>query len=310
MTIYESVVDTVGNTPLIRLNRVSANVGGVILGKTESRNPCGSIKDRTGVAMIRDAESRGLLQPGSVIVEASSGNTGIALAFSAAALGYKLIICMPENMSRERVGLLRMFGVKIVLTQGGLMHEAVRKAKEIVEATPGAVSLEQFRNPANPAVHERTTASEILEDTGGDIAAFVAGVGTGGTVSGVGRRLRKECPGVQIIAVEPADSAVLSGCAPAPHYIQGIGAGFVPENLDRDVINEIIPISERAAIENARRLAREEGILAGISSGAALAAALRVARRAEMKGKNVVVILPDTGERYLSTSMVEELTDK
>ena len=310
MTIYESVVDTVGNTPLIRLNRVSANVGGTILGKTESRNPCGSIKDRTGVAMIRDAESRGLLEPGSVIVEASSGNTGIALAFAAAALGYKLIICMPENMSRERIGLLRMFGVKIILTPGGLMHEAVRKAEEIVKATPGAVSLEQFRNPANPAIHERTTASEILADTGGDIAAFVAGVGTGGTVSGVGRRLRKECPDVQIIAVEPADSAVLSGCPPAPHYIQGIGAGFVPENLDRDVIHEIIQVSERAAIENARRLAREEGILAGISSGAALAAALRVARRAGMKGKNVVVILPDTGERYLSTSMVEELADK
>ncbi|MCG8417315.1 MAG: cysteine synthase A [Proteobacteria bacterium] len=307
MAIYDSVVDTVGNTPLIRLQRVSAGLGATILGKTESRNPCSSVKDRIGVAMIRDAEQRGILKPGAVIVEATSGNTGIALAFAAAALGYKLVIAMPESMSRERVALLRMFGARVVLTPGGLMREAVRKAEEIARETPGAVTLQQFGNPANPDMHEHTTAKEILDDTGGEIGAFVAGVGTGGTVTGIGRVLRKECPNAKVIAVEPSDSAVLSGRPPGPHYIQGIGAGFVPELLDRDVIDEIIAVSERAAIDNARRLAREEGILAGISSGAALTAAMRVARRAEMKGQNVVVILPDTGERYLSTSMVEDL---
>ena len=309
MPIHDSVVDTIGNTPLIRLSRLSADVGGVVLGKTESRNPCGSVKDRIGAAMIRDAENRGILQPGATIVEASSGNTGIALAFAAAALGYKLIITMPESMSRERVALLRMLGAKVISTRGALMREAVRKAEEIVKNTPGAVALRQFDNPANPEIHEVTTAREILRDTGGEIGAFVAGVGTGGTITGVGRVLREECPGVKIIAVEPADSAVLSGCPPAPHYIQGIGAGFIPENLDREVIDEIITASERASIENARKLARLEGILAGISSGAALAAALRVARRTEMKGKNIVVILPDTGERYLSTSLISELGD-
>ena len=307
MAIYDSVVDTVGNTPLIRLQRVSAGLGATILGKTESRNPCSSVKDRIGVAMIRDAEQRGILKPGAVIVEATSGNTGIALAFAAAALGYKLVIAMPESMSRERVALLRMFGARVVLTPGGLMREAVRKAEEIARETPGAVTLQQFGNPANPDMHEHTTAKEILDDTGGEIGAFVAGVGTGGTVTGIGRVLRKECPNAKVIAVEPSDSAVLSGRPPGPHYIQGIGAGFVPELLDRAVIDEIIAVSERAAIDNARRLAREEGILAGISSGAALTAAMRVARRAEMKGQNVVVILPDTGERYLSTSMVEDL---
>lgn len=308
MPIYDSVVDTVGRTPLIRLQRISQGLGGSILGKMESRNPCSSIKDRIGVALIRDAEKRGVLKPGSVIVEATSGNTGIGLAYAAAALGYKLIITMPESMSRERIALLRMFGADVVLTRGGMMRDAVNKAQDIARNTPGAVMLEQFRNPANPEIHSRTTAIELLEDTGGAIGAFVAGVGTGGTITGVGRVLRDKCPDARIIAVEPTDSAVLSGKPAGPHYIQGIGAGFVPEIVDRTVINEIIAVSERAAIENTRRLAREEGILAGISSGAALTAAIRVARRAEMKGKNVVVILPDTGERYLSTNLVEDLS--
>ncbi len=309
MPLYDSVVDTVGNTPLIRLKRVSSAVGATILGKMESRNPCASVKDRIGVALIRDAEERGVLEPGAVIIEATSGNTGIALAFAAAALGYKLIITMPESMSRERVALLRMFGAEVVLTRGGMMRDAVERAQEIARKTPGAVMLKQFENPANPEIHSRTTAREILDDTDRQVGAFIAGVGTGGTVTGVGRVLRDECPDVKIIAVEPADSAVLSGKPPGPHYIQGIGAGFIPEILDRSVIDEVIAVSERKAIENARRLAREEGILAGISSGAALAAALRVARRAEMKGKNIVVILPDTGERYLSTAMVDYPSD-
>jgi cysteine synthase len=307
MPIYDSVVDTVGNTPLIRLRRISASVGATILGKMESRNPCASVKDRIGVALIRDAEERGVLGPGSVIVEATSGNTGIALAFAAASMGYKLIITMPESMSHERVALLRMFGAEVVLTRGGMMRDAVDRAIEIARTTPGAVMLEQFQNPANPAAHSRTTAQEILRDTERQIGAFVAGVGTGGTITGVGRVLRAELPDTRIVAVEPSDSAVLSGKPPGPHYIQGIGAGFVPEILDREVIDEVIAVSERKAIEYTRRLACEEGILAGISSGAALAAAMRVARRDEMAGKNIVVVLPDTGERYLSTSMAEEL---
>lgn len=307
MPIYDSVVDTVGKTPLIRLSRIGQKVGGILLGKMESRNPCASVKDRVGVALIRDAEARGVIEPGAVLVEATSGNTGIAMAFAAAALGYKLIITMPETMSRERVALLRMFGAEVVLTRGGLMRDAVDRAKEIVRNTPGAVMLEQFINPANPGMHAQTTAVEILDDTEGKVDAFVAGVGTGGTISGVGRVLKERCPGVKIIAVEPADSAVLSGKPPGPHYIQGIGAGFIPDNLDLNLVDEIIPVTERAAIENTRRLAQEEGILAGISSGAAISAALRVARRAEMKDKNVVVILPDTGERYISTSLTEDL---
>jgi cysteine synthase len=307
MPIYDSIVDTVGRTPLIRLSRIGKKVGATLLGKMESRNPCASVKDRIGVALIRDAEARGLIEPGSVLVEATSGNTGIALAFAAAALGYKLIITMPETMSRERVALLRMFGAEVVLTRGGLMRDAVDRAKEIVRNTPGAVMLEQFGNPANPEMHARTTAVEILEDTAGQVDAFVAGVGTGGTISGVGRVLKDRCPGVKIVAVEPADSAVLSGKPPGPHFIQGIGAGFIPDNLDQSVIDEVVAVTERAAIENTRRLAQEEGILAGISSGAAVSAALRVARRVEMKGKNIVVILPDTGERYISTALTEDL---
>lgn len=306
MPIYDSVVDTVGGTPLIRLRRISAEIGANLLGKMESRNPCSSVKDRIGVAMIRDAERRGALVPGSVIVEATSGNTGIALAFAAAACGYRLIITMPENMSRERIAMLKTLGAEVVLTRGGLMRDAVLRAEEIARETPGAVTLQQFKNPANPDVHERTTAVEIWEDTGGDIDAFVAGVGTGGTITGVGRFLKAKRPSVLIVAVEPATSAVLSGQPAGQHLIQGIGAGFVPEILDRRVIDEFVTVTERAAFDGARRLAREEGILAGISSGAAVAAALRVGRRPELAGKNVVVVLPDTGERYLSTPLADE----
>jgi cysteine synthase A len=306
MPIYDSVVETVGGTPLIRLRRIGAEIGGIVLGKMESRNPCASVKDRIGVAMIRDAEERGVLVPGSVIVEATSGNTGIALAFAAAACGYRLIITMPENMSRERIAMLKTFGAEVVLTRGGLMREAVVKAEEIARQTPGAVTLQQFKNPANPDVHERTTAVEIWDDTGGEIDAFVAGVGTGGTITGVGRFLKARRPSVQVIAVEPATSAVLSGQPAGQHLIQGIGAGFVPDIFDREAIDEIVTVSERAAYDCARRLAREEGILAGISSGAALWAALRVGKRPAMAGKTIVVILPDTGERYLSTPLADE----
>ncbi|HUH04933.1 MAG TPA: cysteine synthase A [Kofleriaceae bacterium] len=307
MPIYDCVADTVGRTPLIRLTRLSQDTGATILGKMESRNPCASVKDRIGVAMIRDAEARGTLKPGAIIVEATSGNTGIALAFAAASIGYKLIITMPENMSRERVALLRTFGAEVVLTRGGLMASAVEKAEEIARNTPGAVMLRQFDNPANPAAHRSGTAVEILEDTGGKVDAFVAGVGTGGTITGVGQVLKKELPEVKIVAVEPAESAVLSGKPAGPHYIQGIGAGFVPEILDREVIDEIITVTERASLDHARRLAREEGIFAGISSGAAVAAAIQYARTPAMQGKQIIVILPDTGERYMSTALVEDL---
>ena len=306
MPIYDSVVDTIGGTPLIRLSRISADAGAEILGKMESRNPCASIKDRIGFAMIRDAEQRGTLKKGATIVEATSGNTGIALAFAAAALGYKLIITMPESMSRERISLLKMFGADIVLTRGGLMREAVQRAEEIASKTEGAVQLRQFENPANPLIHEQTTADEIWTDTGGELDVFVAGVGTGGTITGVGRFLKKRKPEVRIVAVEPSNSAVLSGQEPGPHFIQGIGAGFIPELLDREVIDEVVAIGERAAVEQARRLAREEGILAGISSGANLAVAIKLAGRKEFKGKRIVTVLCDTGERYLSTPLAEE----
>ncbi len=301
--VYDSVVDTVGGTPLVRLRRIAADAGAELLGKLESRNPCASVKDRIGVAMIREAEARGTLTPGATIVEATSGNTGIALAFAAAALGYRLIITMPENMSRERIAMLRTFGAEVVLTKGGLMRDAVMRAEQIARETPGAVMLQQFKNPANPDIHRRTTAEEIWRDTGGALDAFVAGVGTGGTISGVGAYLKERKPSVRVVAVEPAASAVLSGQPAGQHAIQGIGAGFVPEILRRDVIDEVVTVSERSAFDGARRLAREEGILAGISSGAAVSAALKLARRPEMAGKTIVLVLPDTGERYLTTPL-------
>ncbi len=304
MPIYDNIVDTIGGTPLVKLGRMTAGLDVTLLGKMEMRNPCSSVKDRIGVAMIRDAERSGKLSPGATIIEATSGNTGIALAFAAAALGYRLIITMPETMSRERVAMLRTFGAEVVLTPGTQMRDAVKRANEIAAETPGAVRLEQFENPANPAVHRESTATEIWEDTKGEIDVFVAGVGTGGTISGVGGYLKEKKPSVHVVAVEPSESAVLSGKEPGAHYIQGIGAGFVPRILNRKVIDEVATVNERSAIETARSLVQKEGIFAGISSGAAVSAAMTVARRPEMKGKMIVVILPDSGERYLSTSLV------
>lgn len=300
MALYESIVDTVGRTPLVKLRRVGAESGATILAKIEAFNPCSSVKDRIAVAMIRAAEAAGELEPGDTIVEATSGNTGIGLAFAAAALGYKLVITMPENMSRERIALLRSFGAEVVLTRGGMMREAVERAAKIVAETPSAISLNQFGNPANPEIHRHTTAVEILDDTGGDLDVFVAGVGTGGTITGVGTVLRERVPSCRIVAVEPSKSAVLSGKPPGPHGIQGIGAGFEPEILDRSVIDEVVPVDDDSAREWVQKLASLEGIFAGLSSGAALSAAVEVANRPESHGKTIVVVLPDTGERYLS----------
>jgi cysteine synthase len=308
--IYDKVVDTVGNTPLVALGRVAAGVPAKVVGKLESRNPCGSVKDRIGVAMIEDAERRGALGPGATLVEPTSGNTGVALAFAAASKGYRLILTMPERMSRERIALLRYLGAEVVLTPGTLMRDAVDRAAQIAGETRGAVMLQQFKNPANPEAHRRTTAVEIWDDTSGQVDIFVAGVGTGGTITGVGEVLKQRKPGVRVVAVEPSKAAVLSGGKPGNHMIQGIGAGFVPEVLNRAVIDEVIAVSEDDAFAAARRLAREEGILAGISSGAALHAALEVAGRKENEGKMVVVMLPDTGERYVTTPLFGELVGR
>jgi cysteine synthase A len=307
MKIYRDIAATVGHTPMVELRRVSAGLPGRIVAKLESRNPCGSIKDRIGVAMIEDKEQRGELKPGMTIVECTSGNTGIALAFLAASRGYRLILTMPERMSVERIALLRYLGAEVVLTPGTLMREARVRADELAKSMPGSIRLEQFDNPANPEIHRRTTAIEIWDDTAGAVATFVAGVGTGGTITGVGEVLKQKNPAVHVVAVEPENAAVLSGRAPKNHIIQGIGAGFIPKILNRAVIDEIATVSEDAAIENSRRLAREEGILAGISSGAALSAALLVARRPELEGKLVVMMVCDTGERYASTPLMSAL---
>jgi cysteine synthase A len=305
--IFADVAATVGRTPMVELRRIGAGLPARIAVKLESRNPSGSLKDRVAVALVEDAERKGLLTAGTTIVEATSGNTGIALACLAAARGYRLVLTMPERMSRERVALLRYLGVEVVLTPGALMKDARARAIEIAASTPGAVRLEQFDNPANPEIHRRTTAVEIWDDTKGEVAVFVAGVGTGGTITGVGEALKKRNPAVRIVAVEPANAAVLSGETPRNHMIQGIGAGFIPSILNRAVIDEVIAVSEDEAFENARRLAREEGILAGISSGAALTAALAVARRPELAGKLVVTLVCDTGERYVNTPLIAEL---
>jgi cysteine synthase A len=257
--------------------------------------------------MVEDAERRGLLQPGATLIEPTTGNTGVALAFVAASRGYKLMVTMPERMSKERLALLRYLGAEVVMTPGSLMRDAVARAAELVQQIPKAVMLEQFKNPANPEAHRRGTGPEIWDDTGGAVDIFVAGVGTGGTITGVGEVLKLKKPGVKVIAVEPAKAAVLSGGRAGNHMIQGIGAGFVPQVLNRDVLDEVIPVTEDEAMEAARRLARDEGILAGISSGAALAAALAVARRPESAGKVIVVMLPDTGERYVSTPLFNEM---
>ena len=309
--IHASITDTVGHTPLVELSRLAASErlarGVRLLGKMESRNPCGSVKDRIGIAMVEDAERRGLIGPGATLIEPTTGNTGVALAFVAASRGYKLLVAMPERMSKERVSLLRYLGAQVITTPGTLMRDAVARAQQLVREIPNAVMLEQFKNPANPEAHRRTTGPEIWEDTDGAVDIFVAGVGTGGTITGVGEMLKERKPAVTVVAVEPAKAAVLSGSRPGNHMIQGIGAGFIPEVLNREILDEVIAVSEDAALAAARRLARQEGIMAGISSGAALAAALEVARRPESAGKVIVVMLPDTGERYVSTPLFNEM---
>ena len=306
-SIHEDIAGTIGRTPLVRLKRIGLGLPAELIGKVESRNPGGSVKDRIGLAMIADAEAKGTLGPGSVLVEPTSGNTGIALAMVAAAKGYRLILTMPESMSAERVLLLRAFGAEVVLTPGTLMLEAVERARRIVRETPRAVMLQQFENPANPAAHRETTAKEIWEDSGGAVDCVVAGVGTGGTITGVGEVLKEKKPSVRMVAVEPKNAAVLSGGRAGPHFIQGLGAGFIPKILRRDLIDEVLTATEDQAFEHARRLAAEEGILAGISAGAALSAAVTVAGREEMRGKMVVVILCDSGERYVTTPLFQEM---
>ncbi|MBA2792533.1 MAG: cysteine synthase A [Thermoleophilaceae bacterium] len=295
--------DLVGGTPMVRLSRVAPECGAELIGKLEALNPGGSVKDRIGVAMITAAEAEGRIGPGrTTIVEATSGNTGIALAFVCAARGYELVLSMPQGMSREREGLVRLYGAKVEITESmGGMDEAVEAARRIAGEHGEAFICDQFSNPANPDVHRRTTAEEIWHDTAGAVDVLVAGVGTGGTVTGAGGRLKELNPGLRVVAVEPAASAVLSGRPPGPHKIQGIGAGFVPAVLDRSVIDEVIPVSDEHAIETAQRCARREGVLAGISCGAALHAAIEVGSRPEMEGKRIVVVMPDSGERYVST---------
>jgi len=311
MRVYGSITETVGRTPLVDLVRIAAAsrppLTARLLGKIESRNPCGSVKDRIGIAMVEDAERRGVLEPGSTLIEPTTGNTGVALAFVAASRGYKLIVTMPERMSKERVALLRYLGAEVVMTPGTLMRDAVTRAAELTKEIPRAVMLEQFKNAANPEAHRRATGPEIWDDTGGAVDIFVAGVGTGGTITGVGEVLKQKKPGVKVIAVEPAKAVVLGGARPGNHMIQGIGAGFVPQVLNRDILDEVVPVTEDEAMAAARRLAREEGILAGISSGAALAAAISIARRPENARKVIVVMLPDTGERYVSTPLFSEM---
>lgn len=306
--IAGKLTDLIGHTPLLELSNFNENhqLESKLIAKLEYFNPGGSVKDRIGNAMISDAEDRGILKPGSVIIEPTSGNTGIALAFVAAAKGYRLILTMPETMSTERRNLLKALGAELVLTTGSEgMKGAIAKAVELAAMTPNSFIPQQFKNPANPEIHRQTTAIEIWDDTDGEVDIFVAGIGTGGTITGVGEVLKERKPSVQIIAVEPSSSPVISGGNSGPHKIQGIGAGFVPDVLNRSVIDEIITVSNDAAFETSRELARSEGLLVGISSGAAVYAALQVAKRPENKGKTIVVILPDTGERYLSTLLYQ-----
>ena len=305
--IFPDITATIGNTPLVRLSKVSKALPGQIVAKLESFNPLGCVKDRIAAAMIADAEKKDLLKPGSVIIEPTSGNTGVGLAFISAQRNYRLILTMPDTMSMERRQLLAALGAELVLTPGTEgMAGAVRKANELSSSMPGAVMLQQFENPANPEIHRKTTALEIWRDSGGKVDIIVAGVGTGGTITGVGEVLKKKKRSLKVIAVEPDASPALSGGQPGAHKIQGSGAGFVPKVLNRSVIDEIIRVRNEVAAQSSRTLARMEGVLAGISGGAALWAALQVAKRPENKGKMIVVILPDSGERYLSTGLFDD----
>jgi len=308
--IFGSITETIADTPLVRLNRLPQmkSVKANILAKLEFFNPIGSVKDRIGVSMIEAMEAEGKLGPDSVLIEPTSGNTGIALAFVAAARGYRLILVMPDSMSIERRKMLALLGAELVLTEAAKgMKGAVAKAEELAKDMPGAIIPQQFKNPANPDIHRRTTAEEIWNDTAGTIDVFVSGVGTGGTITGVGQVLKPRKPSLRIVAVEPEDSPVLSGGSPGPHKIQGIGAGFVPDILDRSVIDEVVTVGNQTAFDTARALARYEGVPGGISSGAAVAAALEIGGRSGMAGKNIVVVLPDFAERYLSTALFEGL---
>jgi len=302
--VYDNLTDLMGSTPLLKLKRISEGLPGLVAAKLEYFNPGGSVKDRVGYAMIKDAEEKGILTSRSVVIEPTSGNTGIGLAVVCAVRGYRLILTMPETMSEERRNLLKAYGAEVVLTPGNKgIPGAIEKAKELASEIPNAFLAGQFENEANPQIHRKTTAREIWEDTGGRVDIFVAGVGTGGTVTGVGSFLKEKKHSVKVVAVEPETSAVLSGEQPGPHGLQGIGAGFVPKVLAAELLDEIVKVSEQSAIDTARRLAREEGLLVGISSGAALHAALEIAGREENRDRLVVVLLPDTGERYLSTDL-------
>ncbi len=308
--IYDDATALIGNTPLVRINKITDGAPATVVGKLEFYNPANSVKDRIGVAIIDAAEASGELQPGGTIVEATSGNTGIALAFVGAARGYKVVLTMPETMSKERRALLRAFGAELILTPGSEgMKGAVNRANEVVAERPGAILARQFANEANPAIHRTTTAEEIWADTDGKIDILVAGIGTGGTITGVGQVLKERKPDVSIVAVEPAESPILNGGQPGPHKIQGLGANFVPEILDTSVYDEVIDIDADTAVAYARRAAAEEGLLVGISSGAALAAAKQLAERPENAGKLIVAIIPSFGERYLSTVLYADLLD-